>query len=162
MYKLILFLLAAVLIMTLQAIQLDTEAAVHTLFRAKQAVNRAAHAGAQQLNTERLAAGAYAIDPAEAERQARLYLQGNLGLDADLAPLPGAFLQSRVEWLVFDVVNEDRTFPYAYANDAYDFEAVLNRPGVVLMIRLEYPRTYAILPPISWVIKGVAELTAPY
>jgi hypothetical protein len=161
MYKLVLFLLAAVAVMTLQALQLDREAAVHTLFHTKQALNRAAHAGAQQLDPVRLAEGVYAIDAAAAERRARAYLQANLNLDASLQPLPGAYLESPVEWLVFEVINDDRSFPYLYEHDAYGFRAVLNRPGVVMMVRIEYPRTYAVFPPISWVVKSAAELTVP-
>jgi hypothetical protein len=147
--------------MTLQALQLDREKAVHTLFYAKQALNRAAHAGAQQLDPARLAAGEYAIDAAAAERKARAYLQANLQLDAALRPLPGAYLDAPVEWLVFDVVSSDRSFPYLYEHETYDFRVVLNRPGVVMMVRVEYPRTYAVFPPIAWVVKGVAELTVP-
>lgn len=160
MYKLVLFLASAVVIMALHAIQIDREASVHVLFRAKDAVNRAAHAAALQLDPFLLSEGVYAIDPLEAERMARFYLQENLKLDAGLQPLPGSFLQSEAEWLVFDVVNGDRSFPYTYEHETYDFEAVLYRPGVVLMVRIEYPRTYAFLPPISWVVKSVAEITA--
>lgn len=159
MYKLILFLLAVVVVMSLQAVQMDREMAVHTLFRAKHAVNRAAHAGAQQIDKSKLALGIYAIREEEAEAEARRYLQANLMLDEELVPVSAAFLDSEVEWLVFDIVDEGQAFPYQYENEDYGFNATLYRPGVVLMVRVEYPCSFALLSPISWVVKGVAELT---
>lgn len=159
MYKLILFMLAVVVVMSLQAVQLDREMAVHTLFRAKHAVNRAAHAGAQQIDKSKLALGVHAIREDEAEAAARRYLQANLMLDEQLVPLRDAFLTSEIEWLVFDVVDEGQSFPYYYENEDYGFTTVLYRPGVVMMVRVEYPRSFSLLSPISWVVKGVAELT---
>lgn len=159
MYKLVLFALVTVIIMTVHALQLDREMAVHTLFRAKDAVNRAAHAAALQLDDEKVSWGVQDIDPLKAEQWARQYLQVNLGLDESLHPLTGSWLQEQVEWLVFDVIQADESFPYHYVNSTYGFEATLHKPGVVLMVRIHYPRSYQVLSPISWVVKGVAELT---
>lgn len=160
MYKLVLFALFSVVIMTLQAIQLDRELAVHSLLRVKDAINRSAHAAAQQLDEEQLIWGIHTIDADKAEREARSYLQANLGLDTSLTPLPTSWLQEQVEWLVFDIIQADETFPYHYVNATYDYEATLYRPGVVLIVRVHYPRSYRVMPPISWVVKGVAELTS--
>jgi hypothetical protein len=158
MYKLILFMLMAVFYMMLHALQVDEELAMHTLFRAKHALNRAAHAAAQQTDADKLARGIYSINGTAAEASALLYLQRNLSLDASNDPLQGSFLRSRVEVPVFVVVNEENMFPYHYTNEMFDFDVTLNRPGVIMVIRVDYPRTYNIIGPITWHIKGAAEL----
>jgi hypothetical protein len=85
-------------------------------------------------------------------------LRANLHLDPNNDPLPGTFLRSRVEVLEFVVVNENQTFPYTYTNPAYNYSVTLQRPGVISFIRLEYPRTYTVLQPITWTIKAAAEM----
>ncbi|MDF2661858.1 MAG: hypothetical protein K0Q94_4649 [Paenibacillus sp.] len=140
MYKLIAFLLLIGFVMLLHALQADEEIALQALFQGKRSVNRAAHAAAQQIDMQ------------------KHYLQSNLRLDASNEPLPGTFWRSRAEVLVFEVINEDRTFPYMYANSAYDYSVTLQKPGVIMIVRLEYPRTYTVLGPVTWEIKGAAEL----
>lgn len=159
MYKLVLFMMIGVFIMSMHAVQIDREMAAHTLFRAKYALDRAAKAAVGQLDLYKLGHGVNSIDEAEAYRTALMYLQNNLQLDSSNEPLPDAFLRSRVEVLEFEVVNDDRHFPYHYSNPGYSFDATLRRPGVVIVIRVEYPRTFRLLDPIVWEIKGVAELT---
>lgn len=158
MYKLIAFLLLIGFVMLLHALQADEEIALQALFQGKRSVNRAAHAAAQQIDMQKLKEGIVSIDPAGAEQFAYDYLQSNLRLDASNEPLPGTFWRSRAEVLVFEVINEDRMFPYMYANSAYDYSVTLQKPGVIMIVRLEYPRTYTVLGPITWEIKGAAEL----
>lgn len=158
MYKLLLFILMCSFLMLLTAQQTDEQAAMQALFRGKHAVNRAAHAAAQQIDPQKLKEGIVSIDPLRAHDTAFDYLQRNLGLDADNVPLPGTFWQTRVEVPVLEVINEDRSFPYIYHNAAYDYTVTLNKPGVIMIIRLEYPRTFQAIGPITWMVKGAAEL----
>ncbi|MGN7384522.1 hypothetical protein ACTHRH_21705 [Paenibacillus sp. SAFN-117] len=145
--------------MTMQALQTDEELAMHTLFNAKHALNYATHAAAQQVNNAKLAQGIISIDPVRARETADRYLQANLRLDSANRPLPGTFLRQPVELLAFEVINEDKTFPYLYSNPLYDYSVLFHRPGVVMIIRLEFPRTFQVLGPITWEIKSSSELT---
>jgi hypothetical protein len=158
MYKLILFLLLSALFMQLHALQTDEELAMHALFQTKHAVNRAAHASAQQLDRGRLSSGIPSIDEAQAHQAAIAYLQDNLRLDESLLPRPGTFWRSRVQVLALDIINDVEHFPYRYERPEYDYSVTLNRPGVVLIIRMDYPRTFRVLGPISWTVKGTSEL----
>lgn len=158
MYKLILFILAGGFIMTVYALQIDEELAMHALFQGKHAVNRAVHAAAQQVDPDKLASGIYSINPSQARQAALAYLRKNLLLDGNNFPLPGTFLRTEIEVLALDVINETETFPFIYSRSEYVYQTVLQKPGVVMIIRLEYPRTYRILEPIVWEIKGAAEL----
>lgn len=158
MYKLIVFMLLIGFVMVLHALQADEEVALQALFQGKHAVNRAAHAAAQQIDMEKLKEGIVSIDPGSAKDAAELYLQRNLRLDAANEPLPGSFWRTRVEVLALEIVNEDRTFPYTYTNAGYNYTVTLYKPGVVMIVRLVYPRTYNVLGPIVWDIKGAAEL----
>ena len=158
MYKLILIMLMMVVWMYMHALQTDEEMATAALFQGKHAVNRAAHAAAQQLDRAALADGRAHIDEPAAIREAARYLQTNLQLDEAGMPLPGAYLQDRVEVLVCDVVNDDRTFPFVYRNAAYNYEVTLRKPGVVMIVKLVYPSVFSVMAPIEWEIKGTAEL----
>jgi hypothetical protein len=160
MYKLVLALLMMVVWMLLHALQTDEEMAITALFQGKHAVNRAAHAAAQQVDAAALADGRLHIDEAAARAEAGLYLQRNLQLDEAGVPLPGTYLKERVELVDFQVINDDKTFPYTYRNDSADYEVTLRRPGVVLIARIVYPRVFAVIEPITWTIKGTAELTS--
>ncbi|MBO9605318.1 MAG: hypothetical protein J7639_05175 [Paenibacillaceae bacterium] len=158
MYKLVVYMLVLAVFTLVFALQAEQEMAMQALFRAKRAVNYAAHAGAQQVDAAKLSAGIVALDPAAAETAALTYLRANLQLDESNAPLPGSFLRTRVDVLAFDVVNDTTTFPYTYSNGAYGFTAQLRQPGVALVARVEYPRLFSLLPPIVWNVKGAAEL----
>lgn len=158
MYKLILFTLLSVLFTMLYALQIDRELAVHTLFQAKYALNRSTHAAAQQIDLHKLAQGIVSIDEPLAYDTALAYLQANLQLDEANMPEPGSFLRSKVEVLAFDVVNEKASYPYQYVNEDYEFQVEVHRPSVVMIIKVSYPRTYNMLGPITWEIKGTAEL----
>ncbi|MFC5649632.1 hypothetical protein ACFPYJ_10970 [Paenibacillus solisilvae] len=158
MYKLVLVMLMMVIWMFMHALQTDEEMAVAALFQGKHAVNRAAHAAAQQVDRAALSDGRFHINEAAALEQAARYLQANLQLDESGQPLPGTYLREKVEILVFEVVNDDRPFPYTYYNSAYDYEVTLRRPGVIMIIQLVYPRVFAVIEPIEWTIKGTAEL----
>ena len=158
MYKLLVLMLLIGFVMVLHALQADEEVALQALFQGKHAVNRAAHAAAQQIDKQKLKEGIVSIDPESARNAAMQYLQRNLRLDAANEPLPGTFWRSRAEVLELEIVNDDRVFPYTYSNASYNYTVTLDKPGVVLIVRLVYPRTFAVLGPIAWNIKGTAEL----
>jgi hypothetical protein len=158
MYKLILYILICALCMMLMALQTDEEIAMHTLFRAKHALNTAVHAAAQQTDKEKLARGIVGLDQTTARDAALRYLRRNLALDDRNQPLPGTFLRSPVTILALDVIDETNRFPFRYDNAQYGYSVTLRKPGVVMIIRLNFPRTYNVLGPVDWEIKGVAEL----
>lgn len=160
MYKLVAITAMMTVWLLAHLLQVEEEVAMKTLSQGKRAVNRAVHAAAQQLDREALGDGLLRLDEAAAAEAAMIYLQANLQLDGAGAPLPGSFLKEAVEVLEFEVVNADRVFPYHYRNEAYDYEAVLRRPGVVMIVRLVHPRTFAVMEPIEWTIRGAAELVS--
>ncbi|OUM97314.1 MAG: hypothetical protein A9Z00_05450 [Thermobacillus sp. ZCTH02-B1] len=161
MHKLLLLTLMAAVWAMLVALQVDEEMSIRTLFEAKRAVNRAAHAAAQQVDEDALAAGVVHIDEAAAASAALRYLQTNLRLDSSLAPLPGSMLRDPVEIAELRVVNGNEHFPYTYRNEVYDYEVTLRRPGVILIVRVRYPRGFSVMDPIEWYVKGSAELVLP-
>lgn len=156
MYKLLLLVLMSVVYLSLYALQTDEELAMHTLFHGKHALNRAAHAAAQQSDQVKLATGVHSIDETKAREVAMQYLQANLRLNTVNEPLPDTFLRSTVVVELFKVVNDHEVFPYTYTG--YGYSVTLDRPGVIMFIRLEFPRTYTVLQPITWTIKSSAEM----
>jgi hypothetical protein len=158
MHKLVFVVLMLTLWWLLQAVQLDEELALSVVHEGKRAVDRAAHAAAQQLDDEKLELGVLAIDSEEAAAAARLYLRENLRLEPDLTPRADGYLRDAVEVRVLDIVDETMPFPYVYRNEEYDYEVTFRRPGVVLIVNIVYPRVFAALPPIEWELKGAAEL----
>lgn len=158
MYKLLLMMLMSVVFMSLYALQTDEELAMHTVFQGKHALNNAVHAAAQQSDGAKLAQGIHSIDETKAREAAMAYLQANLRLDEDNKPLPETFLQSTVVVELFKVVNEGEIFPYTYQDVAHDYTVTLDRPGVIMFIRVAFPRTYTVLQPITWTIKSSAEM----
>ncbi|WP_053374322.1 hypothetical protein [Paenibacillus sp. FJAT-27812] len=160
MYKLLLIVVMMTVWISIHLLQVEEELAMKALFQGKHAVNRAAHAAAQQLDPAALSEGLLRLEPDAAANAAALYLQENLKLDAGGVPLPESFLKERVYVAVFKIVNADQTFPYAYRNDAYNYEVTLKRPGVIMIVHIAYPRAFRILDAIEWNIKGAAELVA--
>lgn len=158
MHKLVFSALMIVIWWMLHALQIDEEAAFGTLHEGKRAVDRAAHAAAQQTDRAKLEMGVIAIDETQAEKAVSEYLRANLRLGADLSPEAGAFLRDRVEVKVFRVINETETFPYVYRNAQYGYETTLYRPGVVLIVHVVYPRMFRVLQPVEWDLKSTAEL----
>ncbi|WP_028563303.1 hypothetical protein [Paenibacillus pinihumi] len=158
MYKLLLIPLMMVVWMMLHVLQLDEEMAIQTLFHGKHAVNRAAHAAAQQLDQAELASGKLVIDRTAAREMAMHYLYYNLLLDSGGRPEPGSLLKERPEIVVFDIINGDQSFPYRYRSAEHQFEVILQGPGIVIIAQMKYPRAFTVLDPIEWKIKGVAEL----
>lgn len=158
MYKLVLIVAMMMLWLTAHLLQVEEEMAMKTLFLGKHAVNRAAHAAAQQVDKASLGDGIARIDKDAASEAAAFYLQQNLGLDSSGAPLPRSFLKSPVQVLVFDIINSEQPFPYYYRNEQYDYDVVLQRPGVVIIAKVEFPRSFSVMEPIEWNIKGTAEL----
>jgi hypothetical protein len=158
MYKLILFVLMSLFYLTLYALQTDEELAMHTLFQGKHGLNYAVHAAAQQSDQSKLAEGIHAIDEANAQTVALQYLRTNLHLNGSNDPLPNTFLRSHIQVLVFQIINEQESFPFTYTNAVYGYSVTLKKPGVVMFIQLEYPRTYSVLQPVVWTIKASAEM----
>lgn len=158
MNRLLLLMLLVALFMSLHALQTDEELAMHTLFEAKHAVNRAAHAAVLQIDPMQWAKGNAVIDEEQAYLEARRYLRENLRLDDNLAPLPGSFLREPVEIVVWKVIQNDQPFPYVFENDAYSYRVTLNRPGVIMIAKLSYPRVFTLMSPVNWTVKGAAEL----
>lgn len=157
MAKLVFGILMAVVWWMLHALQMDEELAMNTLHEAKRAVDRSAHAAAQQLDREWLETGRITLDPDLAEEAAYAYLRANLRLDADLSPLPGSPLREAVVIERIEVIGDEVTFPYTYRNDSHEYEVTLMRPGVVLIAHVRFPRLFGVLAPIAWDLKGSAE-----
>ncbi|MBH5320156.1 hypothetical protein I6N90_20330 [Paenibacillus sp. GSMTC-2017] len=158
MYKLVFVIAMMVVWLTVHLLQVEEEMAMKTLFQGKRAINRAAHAAAQQIDKVSLAEGIMRIDSTLASDEASRYLQANLLLDESGKPLEHSFLEHPVEVVVFEIINSDRSFPFYYRNDTYDFEVTLQRPGVILIAKIVYPRAFSIMGPIEWHIKGASEL----
>ncbi|MFC4304225.1 hypothetical protein [Cohnella boryungensis] len=158
MAKLVFSVLMIVVWWMLHALQIDEEVAMQTVHEAKRAVDRAAHAAAQQVDREKLEMGIISIDSDLAAEAAISYLGNNLSLDADQQPLPGSFLRDPVDIIAFEIMNEDVVYPYTYRNLEYDYEVTLDRPGVVLIVHVKYPRLFGVLAPVEWDLKGAAEL----
>ncbi|MFC5704395.1 hypothetical protein ACFPVX_24155 [Cohnella faecalis] len=158
MAKLVFSVLMIVVWWTLHALQMDEEIALGTVHEAKRAVDRAAHAAALQLDRDKLELGVLSLSKDQAETAALSYLQANLRLDDSLLPLPGSPLQERVKVEALAVINENESFPYVYENPVFDYETILYRPGVVLIVHVAYPRMFGVLAPIEWDLMGSAEL----
>lgn len=142
----------------MHTLQLDEELALRTVHESKRALNHAAHAAAQQLDGDKLEMGILSIDQETAAFAALQYLQENLRLNDELMPLGDSLLKDRVAVHVFDVMDEDISYPYLYRNEHFGYETVFRRPGVVLIIELNYARVFGMIHPIKWVLKGAAEL----
>jgi len=158
MYKILLVVILATVFVGLYAVQLDQEAAVQTFFELKRAVNRAAHAAAQQIELGQLSGGVISFDEVAARQSVERYLQRNLRLDEQLVANDGGSIQGQVDIRVFELIDRSYPFPYHYVNEAYDYEVTLERPGVVLIIYAEYHRMFQALEPIYWYVKGAAEI----
>jgi hypothetical protein len=158
MAKLVFSVLMIVIWWMLHALQMDEELAMGTVHEGKRAVDRAAHAAAQQLDREKLELGMLSIKPELAEQAALVYLRENLSLDAGLNPEPDSLLQDPLEIRVFKVFNEEVDYPFTYRNSLYDFEITLDRPSVILIVHMKYPRLFGVLAPVEWDLKGSAEL----
>jgi hypothetical protein len=156
--KLLFGILMTVIWWMLHALQIDEEVAMGTVFDVKQAVNHATHAAAQQLDRDKLELGVLSIEGERATQTAAAYLMDNLSLDSNLHPLPDSFLRDPVELRVFEVLDENLVYPYMYRNETYDYEVKFDRPGVVLIVHVQYPMLFGVLAPIEWDLKGSAEL----
>lgn len=158
MNKLLFYSLLIVFFMSLLALQADEELSMHSLFDTKRALNRSTHAAAQAVDQEKLADGIMDLNKEEARATALVYLRENLRLDENLLPLPGSFLQGPVSLLALDVIGADQSFPYLYEEPLYQYSVTLERPGVIMIIRLDYPRIYNMMAPVTWVVKSASEL----
>ncbi|MGK9250791.1 hypothetical protein [Paenibacillus humicus] len=161
MSKLLLIMLMLTVWASAHALQIDEERSIRTLFESKHSVSRAVHAAAQQLNKEDLAEGRFTINEEAAYEKAMEYLRLNLLLDASGHPLPGSRLRQRVVLEDWAVINAGQPFPFTYRNSRYNYEVTLDRPGVVMIIAVSYPRFFSMMEPVVWHVKGTAELTGP-
>ncbi|MBW5449399.1 hypothetical protein GE107_25565 [Cohnella sp. CFH 77786] len=158
MAKLVFGILMAVVWWMLHALQMDEELAMGTVHEAKRAVDRAAHAAAQQVDREKLEIGDLTLDPGRAQSAVLAYLRENLRLDGNLMPVPGSFLREEVRIEHFAVIGSEAGFPYTYRNDAFEYEVTLQRPGVVLIVHVSCPRLFGVMSPVEWDLKGSAEM----
>lgn len=158
MHKLLFVLMVGLVASLLQMSQWDQQMAMRSLFTIKQAVNRAAHAAAQQVDDVRLSEGKLVIDPQRARDLAEQYLQWNLKLDTDNRALPDGYFKGQLHILDMQIIGEEAQFPYVYGSDEWDYEVTLRRPGVILIVELAYPRMFALMQPLTWQVKGAAEL----
>lgn len=158
MYKILLVIILAAVFFGLYAIQLDQEAAVQTFFELKRAVNRAAHAAAQQIDMQQFSKGVISFDDVQAFQVAKTFLQQNLRLDEQLSAEDDASINGQVDIRVFELIDGSYSFPYEYSNDTYDYSVTLERPGVILIVYAEYRRMFQALEPIYWYVKGAAEI----
>lgn|SRR5690625_758312 len=157
MYKFIFALIIIVFCLMLQAMQLDEQVAVRTLFQVKHAVNRAVHAAAGQIDEELLHRGKLQIDERKATAAALWYLQQNLSLNEHNEPLPTSLLKDEVDIVLFEVIN-DESFPYTYRSEDDHFAVTLDRPGVIMIVGVNYPQAFSLLGDIRWTVKGTAQL----
>ncbi|WP_166245163.1 hypothetical protein [Paenibacillus turpanensis] len=137
---------------------MDQEISVHTLFWAKRGMNRAVHAGALQLDREKLALGIRSIDEERALQAFRETLERNLRLEPDGTPRTGSFLRDDVELVDFYVAEESEGFPHTYRNESFDYTVTFSRPGVAAIVKIKYPALFTVLDPIVWYVKASAEL----
>ncbi|MCR8657058.1 hypothetical protein [Paenibacillus endoradicis] len=138
--------------------QLDHELSMKAYYKGKQAVNRGAHAGTLQLDELQLSEGIFAIDPVMAYQMATEYMYANLRLDRNGNPTPQSFLKERVELLHFEVLDPSLTYPYEYSLSKYGYSTTFNRPAVVIVIRMKYPRIFSSNNPVEWNIIGSSQL----
>jgi len=138
--------------------QLDHELSMKAYYKGKQAVNRGAHAGALQLDELLLSEGVFAIDSEMAYLMATEYLYANLRLDEHGYPTSKSFLKERVELLHFEVLDATLTYPYDYRLSEYGYSTTFDRPAVVIVIRMEYPRIFSSNNPVEWNIIGSSQL----
>src|SRR5690606_20392433 len=140
MHKQLLFIVMFSFLLLMNAMQTDEQLAMQALFEGKRAINRAPHAGALHIDMHKQTEGIMSIDRLSSYAAVLSYLQANLKLDTTNRPLPSSFWQTGAEIAVFEIVNEDRVFPYTYTNPVYEYSVTFNRPGIVLIVRLVYPR----------------------
>ena len=158
MYKVLWFISVIVVSVFLHAVQIEQEAALRALLQAKNTVNRAVHAAAQQVDQAALAEGKRVINPVRAKEEMLQYIQYHLNLDELLEPLPNSLYQSKAIVDVFDVIQEDQSFPYIYTDEEKGIDITLQKPGVILILRLEYPRAFSWIEPFGWDLKAAAEI----
>ena len=138
--------------------QLDHELSMKAYYKGKQAVNHAAHAGALQLDEELLSEGIFTIEPELAFNMATQYMYANLRLDESGNPTEQSFLRERVELLHFEVLDTTLTYPYEYSLSEYGYSTTFNRPAVIIVIRMKYPRIFSSNNPVEWNIIGSSQL----
>ncbi len=159
MYKLVFIMIMLPIWLYAQILQVEQELSMKAVYLAKQAVNRAVHAAAQQLDEEALADGEIRIDSEAAWQTAKLYLQKNLELDQSFKSLSPSSLLKQIKITVFSVINEVKGLPYTYKNEQYAYEVMVKKPAVIMIIEVDYNKAFQLFKEVKWNIKGTAEIT---
>lgn len=129
-------------------------------YQGKQAVNRAAHAGALQVDKEKLAEGIFAINAHLAKEQAIQYLQRNLGFDITGAPSQDRTLVEELHIVHFEVLDETNQYPLQYELPEYSYRTTLYRPAVVIVVNMKAKRIFSSHNPVEWNIIGSSQLVS--
>lgn len=137
--------------------QLDHELSMKAYYKGKQAVNRATHAGALQLDENLLADGIFTIQPELAAEIAVNYLYANLRLDQDGNPTAQSFLREPIQLVHFKVLDASLDYPYAYTLPQYGYTTIFDRPAVVMVIKMKVPSIFS-TNPVEWNIIGSSQL----
>lgn len=82
----------------------------------------------------------------------------NLLLDEAGNPTAQSFIRKPVQIVHFDVLDASLSYPYHYKLDSYDFQTTFERPAVIVVIKISYPRIFSINNPVEWNIIGSAQL----
>lgn len=127
-------------------------------YKAKQAVNRGAHAAALQLDTAALADGFMQIDPVAARAYAQQYIDRNLMRNEQGRLADRSRLQGQAAIVYFEVLDSSLTYPYRYELSSYGFSTVFDRPAVVIVLHFTYQHVFSINNPVEWNIVGSAQL----
>lgn len=158
MYKLLIIPLMLIVWLSLYAGAIDQELAMKSYYKGKHAVNRGAHAAALQLDSLALAEGIFQLDPIQARAEAERMIYLNLLLDEAGNPTAQSFIRKPVQIVHFDVLDASLSYPYHYKLDSYDFQTTFERPAVIVVIKISYPRIFSINNPVEWNIIGSAQL----
>lgn len=158
MYKLLIIPLMLIIWLALYGSGMDQELSMKFYYKAKQAVNRGAHAAALQVDQASLADGIFQLDYARAKTEAELYIYRNLNLDQDGNPTETSFTSERVEIIHFEVLDAELPYPYHYELQQYGFSTVFHSPAVIIVVNLSYPGIFSNQNPVEWNIVGSAQL----
>lgn len=158
MYKLIIIPLMIVVWLIVYGNQLHQELSLKAYYIGKQAVNHAAHAGALQIDKEKLGEGIFAIEPNEARRVALQYLFSNLSLNRNGNPLSQYSLLKEIEIVHFEVLDERLSYPYQYELQQYQYRNVIYRPAVIIVVNMKVRHMFSGHNPVEWNIIGSAQI----
>jgi len=158
MYKLLMIPLMLVIWLAMYGSGMEQELAMKFYYKAKQAVNRGAHAAALQIDQVSLADGVFQLDVDRAKTEAKSYIYRNLNLDQSGNPTEASFVNERVEIVHFEVLDAELIYPYHYELEQYSFSTVFHSPAVIIVLNISYPGIFSNGNPVEWNIVGSAQL----